>query len=228
MVAAPKMGDRLNDGESETMTTKSLTTDPVIPVEFVERKIYLIRGQKVMLDSDLAALYEVPTKVLNQAVRRNLDRFPPDFMFQLNDEELEAWRSQIVTSKPGAKMGLRYPPFAFTEHGVAMLSSVLNSKRAVALNILIIRAFVRLREYLATHNDLARRLELVEHTQHEHGAQIQQIYDYIQKLSEPAPEVPKRRIGFAAPKDRDDVARSGKKVPPMKANINVVSRGGRN
>jgi hypothetical protein len=120
-----------------------------IPVELIERKIYTIRGAKVMLDSDLADLYQVPTKVLNQAVRRNLDRFPADFMFQLTEEEVENLRSQIVTSSTGHG-GRRYQPYAFTEHGVAMLSSVLASKRAISLNILIIRAFVRLREYLAT------------------------------------------------------------------------------
>jgi hypothetical protein len=169
----------------------------LVPVEIIERKIYLIRGCKVMLDSDLAELYQVPTKVLNQAVRRNFDRFPSDFMFQLNEEELEGLRSQIVTSKVG-RGGRRYTPYAFTEHGVAMLSSVLSSKRAVALNILIIRAFVRLREYLATHKDLSRKLEDIERTQHEHGANIEQIYGYIQQLLEPAPESSKRRIGFNA------------------------------
>jgi hypothetical protein len=169
----------------------------LVPVEIIERKIYLSRGCKVMLDSDLAELYQVPTKVLNQAVRRNFDRFPSDFMFQLNEEELEGLRSQIVTSKVG-RGGRRYIPYAFTEHGVAMLSSVLSSKRAIALNILIIRAFVRLREYLATHMDLARRLEDIERTQHEHGANIEQIYGYIQRLLEPAPESSKRRIGFKA------------------------------
>src|ERR1700733_15206660 len=115
-----------------------------IPVEFIERRIYLVRGQKVMLDSDLARMYQVPTKVLNQAVRRNLDRFPDDFMFQLTVEEDESLRSQFVTSKSG-RGGPPLPPYVFTEHGVAMLSSVLRSKRAVRLNILIIRAFVRLR-----------------------------------------------------------------------------------
>src|SRR5258706_12796742 len=107
------------------MAKKPSSAVQVIPVEFIERKIYLIRGYKVMLDSALADLYQVPTKVLNQAVRRNLDRFLAEFMFQLNDEELKNWRSQIVPSKPGAKMGLRRPPHVFTEHGVAMLSSVL-------------------------------------------------------------------------------------------------------
>lgn len=168
----------------------------IVPIELVERRIYLIRGCKVMLDSDLAALYQVPTKALNQAVRRNPDRFPADFMFQLSREELEIWRSQTVTSNSGAKMGLRRPPYAFTEHGVAMLSSVLSSKRAVALNILIIRAFVRLREYLMTHRDLARKLEDVERTQQEHGSHIQHIYDCIDRLLEPPPDPSRRSIGF--------------------------------
>ena len=168
----------------------------IIPVEIIERKIYLIRGCKVMLDSDLAELYQVQTKRLNEAVRRNLRRFPADFMFQLNEEELENWKSQIATSNPGAKMGLRKLPLAFTEHGVAMLSSVLKSERAVELNILIIRAFVRLREFLATHKDLAQKLEDVERIQHEHSAHIEQIYSYIQQLMESAPDSSKRRIGF--------------------------------
>jgi phage regulator Rha-like protein len=168
----------------------------LIPVEIIERRIYLIRACKVMLDSDLAALYEVPTKRPNEAVRRNLDRFPEDFMFQLTEEELENLRSQIATSSSNHG-GRRFQPYAFTEHGVAMLSSVLSSKRAVALNILIIRAFVRLRGYLATHQDLARKLEDVERTQQEHGAQIRQIYDCIDRLMEP-PEPSKRRIGFAS------------------------------
>lgn len=168
----------------------------VIPVEIIERKIYLIRGCKVILDSDLAELYQVPTKRLNEAVRRNLRRFPADFMFQLSEEELENLRSQIATSNIG-RGGRRYLPYAFTEHGVAMLSSVLTSERAVELNILIIRAFVRLREYLATHKDLARKLEDVERTQHEHGTHIEQIYGYIQQLMEPTPDLSKRRIGFS-------------------------------
>jgi hypothetical protein len=167
----------------------------LIPVEVIERKIYLVRGHKIMLDKDLAGLYQVPTKVLNQAVRRNLDRFPADFMFQLTVQEDASLRSQTVTSNAG-RGGRRRPPYGFTEHGVAMISSVLKSKRAVQLNILIIRAFVRLRDYLATHTDLARKLEDVERTQKEHGAQIQQICDCIEGLLEPAPVPPKRRIGF--------------------------------
>lgn len=169
----------------------------LVPIETIERKIYLVRGCKVMFDSDLAAMYQVPTKVLNQAVRRNIGRFPEDFMFQLTGDELESLRSQFVTSNPG-RGGQRYLPYAFTEHGVAMLSSVLKSTRAVQLNILIIRAFVRLRDYLATHKDLARKLEDVERKQQEHGVHIRKIYDCIQRLIEPPPDQPKRRIGFRA------------------------------
>jgi len=149
-----------------------------------------------MLDSDLAELYQVPTKRVNEAVRRNVGRFPPDFMFQLNEKEVENLRSQNATSSSGHG-GRRHPPYAFTEHGVAMLSSVLTSDRAVELNILIIRAFVQLRKYLIAHKDLARKLEDVERTQQEHSAHIEQIYGYIQRLIEPTPDSPKRRIGFA-------------------------------
>jgi phage regulator Rha-like protein len=145
------------------------------PEPFIERHIYVIRGQKVMLDSDLAELYQVPTKALNQAAKRNPDRFPADFMFQLTSEELQALasqfamlnlRSQIVTSSHG---GRRARPYAFTEHGVAMLSSVLSSTRAVLMNILIIRAFVKLRELLATNKDLARNIEQIESAQEQHA-----------------------------------------------------------
>jgi hypothetical protein len=115
-----------------------------------------------MLDTDLAALYQVSTSALNQALRRNLDRFPDDFMFQLNKAELENWRSQIVITNPEAKMGLRRSPYAFTEQGVAMLSSVLKSKRAIAVNIAIMRTFVRLRQILATHKQLAEHLTAME------------------------------------------------------------------
>ena len=166
-----------------------------ISVKFIARKIFLVRGQEVMLDSDLAKMYEVATKVLNQAVRRNLDRCPEDFMFQLTIEEADSLRSQFVTSSVGHG-GRRHLPYAFTEHGVAMLSSVLRSKPAVRVNILIIRAFVRLREYLATHKDVARKMADLERIQEKHGAQIQYVYDYIQAALEPPP---KRRIGFAVP-----------------------------
>ena len=147
----------------------------IIPVEIIERKIYFIRGHKVMLDSDLAEMYAVATKVLLQAVKRNLSRFPGDFMFQLNYQEVAALRSQIVTSKTG-RGGRRYPPYAFTEQGVAMLSSVLNSERAIEVNIQIMRAFVKLRELMATHKDLARKLDDMEK---KYDAQFKVVFDAI-------------------------------------------------
>jgi hypothetical protein len=168
----------------------------VVPIEQVARKIYLIRGLKVMLDSDLADLYRVPTKALNQAIRRNLDRFPADFMFQLTHHELQNWRSQIVTSNPGAKMGLRRPPYVFTEHGVAMLSSVLKSKRAVQMNILIVRAFVKMRELLATNKELAARVDKLEASQQRHASVIALLAEEIDTLKQPPPVPPKHRIGF--------------------------------
>jgi phage regulator Rha-like protein len=169
----------------------------VLPPEIIERKIYLIRGHKVMIDRTLADLYEVPTKSLNLAVRRNQDRFPADFMFQLTAEEAQALRFQIETSKPG-RGGRRYLPYAFTEHGVAMLSSVLRSKRAVQMNIVIIRAFVRLREIFATHKDLAHAIEEIRRRQDEQGEQIISIIETINQLLLPEPVEPKRRIGFHA------------------------------
>jgi len=175
-----------------------------LPVELIERRIYLIRGHKVMLDADLAELYEIGTKVFNQAIKRNLGRFPEDFMFRLTAAEAVSLRSQIVTSNPlrlqiatsnVGRGGRRYLPYAFTEQGVAMLSSVLNSERAVQVNIAIVRAFVRLRELLSTHKDVANKLEEIERTQKEHGAHISAIWNAIQKLIEP-PAKPKRSIGF--------------------------------
>ena len=172
-------------------------------MELIERRIYLIRGQKVMLDSDLADLYQAPTFRLNEAVKRNRKRFPDDFMFQLSKEELENWRSQIAISNPGVKMGLRRPPYAFTEHGVAMLSAVLNSDRAVQMSIVIVRAFVRMRELLASHKDLARRVEQVEEAQkraarmqQQHASILVQVVQDIQRLKSP-PQT--RAIGFRIP-----------------------------
>src|ERR1039457_3716035 len=130
-----------------------------LPVEMVERRIHLIRGQKVMLDSDLAGLYQVEPRALIQAVKRNRDRFPEDFMFQLSTDETAAMRSQFVTA---SKRNIRYQPYAFTEHGALMLSSVLKSKRAVQMSIRVVRVFIRLREMLATHKDLATRMEKLE------------------------------------------------------------------
>lgn len=148
-----------------------------------------------MLDSDLAELYEVPTRRLNEQIRRNLSRFPEDFMFQLSKEEAAALRSQIATSKTG-RGGRRYLPYVFTEQGVAMLSSVLNSERAIQVNIIIKRAFVRLRELLATHHDLARKIEALEKKYATHDVQFKVVFEAIRKLMTPAPVPAKRRIGF--------------------------------
>jgi len=159
----------------------------------VERRILHIRGHKVMLDADLAELYGVPTKRLNEAVRRNAARFPEDFMFRLTAEEAENLRSQIATSSLWG--GRRYLPVAFTEQGVAMLSSVLNSEQAIQVNVTIMRAFVRIREILSSHKDLARKLVALEQNHATHDAQIKAIFDAIRALMEP-PKKARRRIGF--------------------------------
>jgi hypothetical protein len=186
----------------------------LVPVEGIEAAILLIRGEKVLLDADLAALYGVETRVLIQAVKRNAERFPPDFMFQLTKEELDLLRSQFVTSKSASRLnqgepgflrsqfvisksgdprgGRRYPPYAFTEQGVAMLSSVLNSPRAIKVNIEIMRAFIRLRRMLASHADLARKLENLEK---KYDVQFKMVFDAIRKLMA-SPEPKRRRIGF--------------------------------
>jgi len=164
-----------------------------LPEERIERAILMIRGEKVLLDADLAALYGVATRVLIQAVKRNAERFPPDFMFQLTKEEFDLLRSQFVTSKIGdPRGGRRYPPYAFTEQGVAMLSSVLHSPRAIAVNIEIMRTFIRLRRILASHADLARKLEALEK---KYDVQFKVVFDAIRQLMAP-PEPKRRRIGF--------------------------------
>jgi len=160
----------------------------------IEGKIYLIRGQKVMLDADLAELYGVEARVLNQAVKRNIKRFPSDFMFQLSVDEDEALRSQFVTLKQGRGKHRKYTPYAFSEQGVAMLSGVLNSDRAIEVNILIMRAFVKLREMIATHKDLAKKLEELER---KYDTQFRVVFDAIRELMIP-PEKDKRKIGFIA------------------------------
>ena len=168
------------------------TKRSVIPAEQIERCILMVRGQKVMLDSDLAALYGVATKVLNQAVRRNISRFPEDFMFQLTKEETaESLRSQNVTLKRGQHR--KYAAYVFTEQGVAMLSSVLKSERAVRVNIEIMRAFVRLRDILAAHKELAKKLEELEKNC---DAQFRVVFDTIKRYIVPPPQVKKRQIGF--------------------------------
>lgn len=169
----------------------------IIPDEVVMNKIYLIREKKVMLDMDLAELYDVGTKVLNQAVKRNLPRFPSDFMFQLSAKEYKILRSQIVTSSWG---GRRTRPYAFTEQGVAMLSSVLNSERAVLVNIHIIRVFTRMREMLLTHKDVLLKLEQLEGKMIQHDDDIKLIFDYLKEFLNPKRE-PMRKIGFRHKKE---------------------------
>lgn len=164
----------------------------LIPAGFVERHIYLLRGHKVMLDRDLAAMYGVSTGRLNEQVKRNPKRFPADFAFRLNKEEMTNWISQIATSNPGAKMGIRKPPYAFTEQGVAMLSSVLNSERAILVNVEIMRTFVRLRQILSSHKDLARKLAELEK---KYDAQFRVVFDAIRELMAP-PDPPRKSIGF--------------------------------
>ena len=193
--------------------------DLLIPAERIERSILLIRGQKVMLDSDLAELYGVPTKAFNQAVKRNAKRFPEDFMFQLTPEEADGLRSQFVTLNEGmrsqfvtaSKRNIRYLPYAFTEQGVAMLSSVLNSDRAIEVNIAIMRAFVRLRELLSSHKDLARRLDELERNYDE---KFRVVFEAIRQLMTPPPAPKRRRIGFAAADD----------LPPRPASAGQAKR----
>lgn len=177
-------------------------TTVAIPVERVTNAILLLRGQRVMLDAELAALYGVETRALVQAVRRNAERFPSDFMFQLTNEEFADLRSQAVISSGHG--GRRHAPYAFTEQGVAMLSSVLRSQRAVQVNIAIMRAFVRLREMLASHAELARKLDELERR---YDDQFAQVFEAIRELMAPAEDSPDDRVqvrplGFAPPTTR--------------------------
>ena len=164
----------------------------LLPDEVVMNKIYMIRGVKIMLDKDLAELYQVETKRLKEAVRRKNNRFPEDFMFELSEDEFENLRSQFASSSWG---GLRYAPMAFTEQGVAMLSGVLNSKRAISVNIQIIRIFSRMRELLLTNKDILLQLEKLEHSLNKHDEQIQLIFKYLKNLLNP-PQPQRRKIGF--------------------------------
>jgi len=166
----------------------------MVPDEAVMNKIYLVRGQKVMIDRDLAELYGVETRVLNQAVKRNEKRFPDDFMFRMTGEELEDWKSQIVISNR-EKMGLRKSPLVFTEQGVTMLSCVLNSDRAIKVNIQIIRIFTKMREMLLTHKDLLLKLNALESRATNHDKSIKQIFTYLKQLIQEKKE-PLPPIGF--------------------------------
>jgi hypothetical protein len=175
------------------LKSQIVTSNPTIPAARIERRILMIRGQKVMLDADLAELYDVETKALNRAVGRNSSRFPADFMFELTSKEFENLRYQFGTSSSWG--GRRSHPLAFTEQGVAMLSSVLRSPRAVQVNIAIMRAFVRLRKIMSSHRDLARRLDEMES---KYDTQFKAVFDAIRELMKPI-EKPRRRIGFGAP-----------------------------
>ncbi len=161
----------------------------LVPQEIIESKILLLRGKKVMLDRDLAVLYEVETRGLNKAVKRNIDRFPEDFMFQLTNDEFDNLKFHFGTSSWG---GTRKLPYAFTENGVAMLSSVLNSQRAIQVNIQIMRTFTRLREILLSHKDLQKKIEDMEK---KYDAQFKVVFDAIKQLMIP-PEPKKKKIGF--------------------------------
>jgi phage regulator Rha-like protein len=171
----------------------------IIATEHIVNQIFFIRGHKVMLDSDLAELYGVLTKNLNKAVSRNTDRFPKDFMFQLTEEELGSLRFQFGTSNKG-RGGRRYLPYAFTQEGIAMLSSVLKSKRAIAMNIAIMRAFVKLREILSTHKELAAKLDALERKVGRHDQEIHAILEAIRQLMAPPPEKKQPFIGFGPAK----------------------------
>lgn len=166
----------------------------IILQEVIEKRIFLIRSQKVMMDRDLAELYGVSTRHLKRQVRRNIERFPEEFMFQLTDKEWDElvpiWH-QFKTRKHSYIL-----PFAFTEHGVAMLSSVLNSERAIKINIIIIKTFVKLREILSTHKEMAHKLDELERKINRHDQDICTIFEAIRQLMAPPPEQPKRRIGF--------------------------------
>jgi len=183
-------------------TKKARQTHLFVPIELIVRKIYLIRDKKVMLDKDLAALYGVPTRVFNQAVKRNLKRFPEDFMFQLNKEEFKILRSQIVISRWG---GSRYLPLAFTEQGVAMLSSVLNSDRAIQVNIAIMRTFSRLRDMLMHYAELKKELKDMDRKYQKRfkitDKRFRIVFEVLKRLTIEE-QKPKKRIGFCAPKAR--------------------------
>ena len=168
-----------------------------IPEDIISSKIYWIREQKVMLDRDLAELYQVETKQLKRQVRRNMERFPEDFMFELSPEEFKNWRSQFGTSKTSDKMGLRYAPYVFTEQGVAMLSSVLNSPTAIKVNIQIIRVFTKLRQSLTDTLHLKVEIEQIKKKLTNQGKNIELVFNYLDELLErKEEEKPRPRIGF--------------------------------
>lgn len=173
-----------------------MTNEISIPDEIISNKIYLIRNQKVMIDRDLAELYQVETRVLKQSVKRNINRFPEDFMFELNKNEFENWRSQFVTSNAD-KMGLRYAPMVFTEQGVAMLSSILNSERAIAVNIKIIRIFTKMRELLQDNLSVRLEIEEIKKKLSNHSKNIELVFHYLDELNDKKQQpTPRPTIGY--------------------------------
>jgi hypothetical protein len=185
------------------MKQAPLLPKKIVPIESIEQRIFVIRGEKAILDTDLAQLYGVTTKRLNEQVKRNRDRFPEDFMFQLSLEEgksILALRSQIATLKPGQH--LKHAPYAFTEHGAVMVANVLNSPVAVHASIQVVRAFIKLREIAATHKDLAQKLEQMEK---KYDQQFKVVFDAIRELMAPPLPASRRQIGFIP---SDKVSRS--------------------
>lgn len=178
-----------------------------IPDEVVMSKIYVVRGVKIMLDRDLAELYGVETKVLKQSVKRNVSRFPDDFMFEMSEREFTDWRKEFVTTQEDKK-GLRYAPYCFTEQGVAMLSSILNSERAIQMNIQIIRIFTRMRELLTTHKGILQKLEQLEKNDIEQNDNIMLIFEYLKQLEavkqQELEQKNRKRIGFKNPGSQEE------------------------
>lgn len=192
MAKRPKRSTSLGDdaiADPEAMS--------IVPVEHVQSKILLIRGQKVILDADLASLYGVQTRVLVQAVKRNIGRFPPDFMFPLDNEEFNLLKSQtVISNRSPGRGGRRYRPYAFTEHGAIMAASVLNSERAVQASIFVVRAFVRLKQMLAPYKELSAKLDRLEQKVQDHDKDIVAIVDAIRLLMPPPEEPPREPFGF--------------------------------
>ena len=178
--------------------TKSKSTEIKVTEEKIIEKVFFVRGVKVMLDKDLAEMYGVEVKVLNQAVKRKIQRFPNDFMFQLSDKEWDSLKSQIVTSKNPGRGGVRKLPFVFTEQGVAMLSSVLNSEIAIEVNIQIIRVFTKMKVLLFDNKELWNKIEKIEHHLVKHDGEIQVIFQYLKKLLIQENK-PRKQIGFPYP-----------------------------
>jgi len=172
------------------------------PDEIIMNKIYLVRSKKVMVDRDLAELYGVETKRLKESVRRNITRFPEDFMFEMDAEELENWRTQFASSNSD-RQGLRYPPFCFTEQGVTMLSCILNSERAIAVNIQVIRIFTRMKELLTTNKEILLQLEIIEKKLTMNDEDISRIFQCLKKLLNPV-YPPRPRVGFRRSDEKEE------------------------